>query len=117
MHTSPTEIRRATRSDSRARVGAAFGPDGAPLAHRNGPHFDDVNDDGWTDLLGHYRTQETGIAPGDEEACLTGETLDGTPIEGCDAIRTVGRSCGLGFELALLLPGLMWLRTRRRRTA
>jgi hypothetical protein len=67
----------------------AFGPGGASVAHRHGPHFEDVNGDGLTDLLAHYWVEETGIASGDMEACVAGELLDRTPFEGCDTIHTV----------------------------
>jgi hypothetical protein len=73
----------------------AFGPDAAAHSHdltKPGlfeDHLRDVNDDGFTDLVSHYRTQETGISPDDLEACITGEVLDGTPFEGCDVIKSV----------------------------
>jgi hypothetical protein len=92
----------------------AFGPAGAPLLHASGPHPEDVDGDGLTDLLTHFATAETGIAPGDVEACVTGELFDGTRIEGCDVIAVQFPSCGIGIELALLLPPLIWARRRLR---
>jgi len=67
----------------------AFGPDAAPIAHWRGPHFEDVNGDGVTDLLAHFRAENTGIEYGDRVACISGKKLDGKKFDGCDSIRTV----------------------------
>jgi hypothetical protein len=75
-----------------------FGPNEAPPAHDlsdGWPHGDALNDvdgDGFVDLLAHFSTQETGIVCGDTEATLTGEALDGSSFQGTDSIRTVGCS-------------------------
>lgn len=92
----------------------AFGPGSAIPKHRKGGHLEDVDGDGLADLVSHYPIEEAGLAFGQVESCVTGELLDGTPIEGCDSIATVGGGCGLGFELAVLLPPLCWLHRRRR---
>lgn len=55
----------------------------------DGTHLQDVNEDGFDDLVSHYSTQSTGIDAGDTEACLRGATRSGATIEGCDAVWTI----------------------------
>jgi hypothetical protein len=80
-----------------------LGPDLIAPAHdlsdaaRFADHLDDVNGDGFTDLVAHFRTEETGIAFGDTEACFTGEKFDGAFLEGCDSVRTVPDMDGDGL--------------------
>jgi len=62
---------------------------GIPVADDEDPHVSDLNEDGHPDLFCHYSVPETGIAMGDVEACLTGETSDGEMFEGCAPIRTI----------------------------
>jgi len=83
-------------------------------SHRRGHLGRDFDSDGVIDLLLHFDTSEPGIALGDETACSTGRTLDGRDLRGCDSIRVQPLSCGLGFEVALVVPLLGWLRARRR---
>lgn len=96
----------------------AFGPDRA-LRTGAGLRFEDLDGDGFFDIVADFPTRETGIALGDVEACLTGEFRDvdvaqtTRPFGGCDAIVTLD-GCGLGFELALVLPLLLRLYRRGR---
>jgi len=72
-----------------------FGPTAASPSHDLGKpgafggHLEDVNGDGYTDLLSHYKIQNSGIAPGNTSGCLTATTLGGVRFEACDAIRTL----------------------------
>src|SRR5437867_4787891 len=52
--------------------------------------LEDVDGDGDTDMILHFKTQDTGIVCGDTSASLTGETFGGQAIEGSDSIKTVG---------------------------
>jgi hypothetical protein len=63
-----------------------FGPaEASPLRWA----LEDVDDDGDIDMILHFKTQETGISPGDTEATLTGETLGGVEFVATDSVRTV----------------------------
>ena len=63
-----------------------FGPDAAAPVHAA---LEDVDGDGDTDLILHFRTQDTGIVCGETSASLTGQTFGAQAVEGSDSIRTV----------------------------
>ena len=48
---------------------------------------EDVNADGYVDLVCHFATRLTGFRKGDESGHLAGTAVDGTPIEGWDSVR------------------------------
>lgn len=79
----------ATRVDP---LSVRFGPNGAIETHRRG-HLDDADKDGFSDMLLHFSTPETGIGCLEKFAVLTGSTIDGILIRGADSIRPHGRSC------------------------
>jgi len=66
----------------------AFGPGGAAPVH--GGHIEDIDGDGYPDMLLHFSMQESDITCSDEDAMLTGETLDGMAIEGMDIVLPKG---------------------------
>ena len=64
-----------------------FGPDGAQAIRQK---VKDVNKDGLGDLLLRFKIPQTGIACGDTQATLTGETFAGESFTGTDDIVTRG---------------------------
>lgn len=75
----------------------AFGPAGAaidkPITQQS---FEDVNFDGYVDLVVQFRTRDTGIERGDTEACLTGNSVSGFLFHLCEAINATTHSNGNG---------------------
>jgi hypothetical protein len=67
----------------------AFGPSDASIDHSHGPHLEDLDGDGLTDLMAHFQIEETGITFGDRMACIRGRKFDGARFSGCDDVRTV----------------------------
>ncbi len=76
----------------------AFGPDGAaPIAGTPEdpfPRIEDVNGDGFDDLVVLFEVAETGIALGDTEVCVTGETVEGASLAECDSVEVVETTRG-----------------------
>ena len=52
-------------------------------------HEEDVDGDGDTDLVLHFRLGDTGLTCDSTEGSLEGETFDGQGIEGTDAVRMI----------------------------
>ena len=77
-----------------------FGPAAAPIFGGQGASVADVDGDGYYDLFCHHPVPESGIAYGDVEACVTGETYDGVPFEGCAPVVTVPFANGNGDDVA-----------------
>ena len=63
----------------------------------------DVDKDGDLDLLVHVKTKDLDIEPGTTAVTLTGETYDGTPIEGSDDIVIISKRL-LGTQPAPAIP-------------
>jgi len=56
--------------------------------------YEDVNDDGFVDLVCHFVTTDIMALGGEStSATVNGELLDGTPIEGTDSINIVKDTC------------------------
>jgi hypothetical protein len=70
-----------------------FGPAEASIAHNLGAsaslHEEDVDGDGDTDLVLHFRFDETGIECEHDHVELTAETYTGQRVAGDDEIRTI----------------------------
>jgi hypothetical protein len=56
-------------------------------------HEDDVDKDGDTDLVFHFRLGDTDLTCESTEGMLMGETVDGILVKGTDAVRMVNPGC------------------------
>lgn len=66
-----------------------FGTGGATPQNGKG-HLEDVNHDGIPDMVVQFPSQQIGARCNDTALFLTGSTLSGAPIQGSEAIQTVG---------------------------
>jgi hypothetical protein len=52
--------------------------------------YEDVNQDSFTDLVSHYRTQETNLTSGSTSGTISGQLTNGLFFECADSVRIVG---------------------------
>ena len=84
---SDTDVSSPFDPSSQVKLSSvAFGPGGAEVKWYK---TRDINRDGVGDLLLVFKMKQTGIACGDDEATVSGETFDGQAFTGTDAINTV----------------------------
>jgi hypothetical protein len=76
----------ATTVDPMTVLFGASGTEAAPVHSA----LEDLDGDGDTDIILHFKTPDTGIECGDASASLTGETFSGQMIQGSDSIKTAG---------------------------
>jgi hypothetical protein len=76
------------------KTSLTFGKTGheASLSHCLTKQISDVNGDGRGDLICYFRVGLTGLAPGDTQAILEGQTMNGTAFKGMDFVKVVRRS-------------------------
>jgi len=67
---------------------SVFGP-GSPGSNGKAD-IEDVNNDGFPDLVLHFRSQQIGVQCTDTSLLLTGKTQNGTPLRGAQDIQVVG---------------------------
>jgi hypothetical protein len=65
-----------------------FGPGEASPVHDG--HVENVNGDGFADIVFHFKVRDAGIVCGVTNATLTGETFGGNSITGTNAVKTAG---------------------------
>lgn len=53
-------------------------------------HEEDVDGDGDTDLVFHFRLDDTDLTCNSTEGTLTGKTFDGQAIEVTDSVNMIG---------------------------
>ena len=75
-----------------------FGPTGYEAEAVRCNDGEDVNGDGYLDLVCHFYNQDTGFTPDDEYGYLRATLTDGSAFVGADAVRVLDRGSEVGND-------------------